>query len=621
MSYQIPVWIDCDPGHDDAIAILMASNLPSWFNLVGISTVHGNAPLTHTTANALSLIEAFRVEENPFDEPVFNKKKALNSNFEPTSSNADNKSNSYSSFSKQTDLTAKSLDLQKPSLNKSQNSTSSTGNNSLFSDKALKKSESIESKPPVSHLSVLASDSATKVSAAVLSAEEALFRKRNLPINVFAGAVGPLSRANMGHAPEIHGESGLDGTNLLPVPRKKAIWTKSGVPSDPPKPYQDNTSSKKGNDGSDSVEIEENAAVAGIAAAVRQYPGEIAIVATGALTNIAQFATRYKNLIPQVRVLSIMGGGFGIGNVTPFAEFNLWCDPEAAQIVLGSKAKVMKEEIDPITGEKKMIEVHVQNELTKKTVLLPLNMTHKAIATKDIREKILNQGLGSPPSNCAASVKAEALEAQDKLDSESEVTLPNVSHLSIENNTVQPTGNNNSSLNTVDDSNDINNTTVSTVPTDSSPAYDSSQPYLSAPALSTNYVRRMIYDLLEFFSNTYQKQFGEEFACGPPVHDPLALVALLPLYFPGGGAPALKMKYVEYAMDIVTDRDVDPKDGQSHAGEIIVKGEDRENGVRVVESMDINVFWNLVLESLDVLDRKIIRAFEREHEEKKRCIQ
>jgi purine nucleosidase len=46
------VLIDCDPGHDDAMAILYAAK---HLDLVAITTVHGNAPLAHTTRNALAV--------------------------------------------------------------------------------------------------------------------------------------------------------------------------------------------------------------------------------------------------------------------------------------------------------------------------------------------------------------------------------------------------------------------------------------------------------------------------------------------------------------------------------------------------------------------------------------
>ncbi|GAA6007257.1 hypothetical protein JCM11491_003064 [Sporobolomyces phaffii] len=45
------VWLDCDPGHDDAIALLLALHLPE-IDLVGVSVVHGNASLENTALNA-----------------------------------------------------------------------------------------------------------------------------------------------------------------------------------------------------------------------------------------------------------------------------------------------------------------------------------------------------------------------------------------------------------------------------------------------------------------------------------------------------------------------------------------------------------------------------------------
>jgi inosine-uridine nucleoside N-ribohydrolase len=50
------VLLDCDPGHDDAIAILLALASPE-IDLVGITTVQGNQTLTKTTANAIRILE------------------------------------------------------------------------------------------------------------------------------------------------------------------------------------------------------------------------------------------------------------------------------------------------------------------------------------------------------------------------------------------------------------------------------------------------------------------------------------------------------------------------------------------------------------------------------------
>lgn len=66
----------------------------------------------------------------------------------------------------------------------------------------------------------------------------------------------------------------------------------------------------------------------------RRRPGELLLVATGPLTNVA-LALRREPALPQlVRRLVVMGGSFNHpGNTTPVAEFNVWVDPEAASAV------------------------------------------------------------------------------------------------------------------------------------------------------------------------------------------------------------------------------------------------------------------------------------------------
>ena len=65
---------------------------------------------------------------------------------------------------------------------------------------------------------------------------------------------------------------------------------------------------------------------------IQAAPGEITLVATGPLTNIALAVHREPRLVTQVRDFVIMGGSAGRGNVTPAAEFNIAADPEAAAI-------------------------------------------------------------------------------------------------------------------------------------------------------------------------------------------------------------------------------------------------------------------------------------------------
>src|ERR1700734_3186399 len=62
-------------------------------------------------------------------------------------------------------------------------------------------------------------------------------------------------------------------------------------------------------------------------------PGEITLVATGPLTNIALAVRREPRLADWVQGFVIMGGSAGRGNVTPAAEYNIWADPEAAAAV------------------------------------------------------------------------------------------------------------------------------------------------------------------------------------------------------------------------------------------------------------------------------------------------
>ena len=66
---------------------------------------------------------------------------------------------------------------------------------------------------------------------------------------------------------------------------------------------------------------------------MRAAPGQITLVATGPLTNIALAVKREPRLADWVREFVIMGGSPGRGNVTPAAEYNIWADPEAAAVV------------------------------------------------------------------------------------------------------------------------------------------------------------------------------------------------------------------------------------------------------------------------------------------------
>ena len=70
---------------------------------------------------------------------------------------------------------------------------------------------------------------------------------------------------------------------------------------------------------------------------LREYPGEVTIIALGPLTNLARALQMEQDLAPLIDRVIMMGGSVeGIGNITPAAEFNMYCDPEAARFVFQS---------------------------------------------------------------------------------------------------------------------------------------------------------------------------------------------------------------------------------------------------------------------------------------------
>ncbi|WP_329363135.1 nucleoside hydrolase [Streptomyces sp. NBC_00669] len=69
----------------------------------------------------------------------------------------------------------------------------------------------------------------------------------------------------------------------------------------------------------------------------RRFEGELTVVATGPLTNVAAALVLDPGFARRVRALVFMGGAARVpGNITPVAEFNIWADPDAADIVVSS---------------------------------------------------------------------------------------------------------------------------------------------------------------------------------------------------------------------------------------------------------------------------------------------
>ncbi len=70
---------------------------------------------------------------------------------------------------------------------------------------------------------------------------------------------------------------------------------------------------------------------------INAHPGTLELVTLGPLTNIAIALLKEPGIASKVKQCTIMGGiGTGHGNITPVSEFNIWVDPEAAQIVFSS---------------------------------------------------------------------------------------------------------------------------------------------------------------------------------------------------------------------------------------------------------------------------------------------
>lgn len=234
MPKPTPVWLDCDTGHDDAFAILLSALHPD-IKLLGISTIYGNAPLSHTTINTLAILKAIGCEDVP----------------------------------------------------------------------------------------------------------------------VYSGASQPFCRP-VALAPDIHGESGLDGTTCLPVPDEKA-------------------------------RTDDSAVEAMFKAISKEEAGTPWIVCTGALTNAALMFAVHPEMSAHVGGLTHMGGAIGdgfsdapmgvlkgqstegrFGNWTPFAEFNVYIDPESARAIFNNQI------------------------LAAKVTICPLDLTHQLLATPKIQQDLLH---------------------------------------------------------------------------------------------------------------------------------------------------------------------------------------------------------------------------------------
>nr|WP_254594686.1 nucleoside hydrolase [Streptomyces sp. 8P21H-1] len=83
----------------------------------------------------------------------------------------------------------------------------------------------------------------------------------------------------------------------------------------------------------------------------REHEGELTVCATGPLTNVAVALLEDPAFALRVRKLVFMGGAARVpGNITPVAEFNMWADPDAAELVLSSGIPFTMVDLDASHG-------------------------------------------------------------------------------------------------------------------------------------------------------------------------------------------------------------------------------------------------------------------------------
>ena len=110
--------------------------------------------------------------------------------------------------------------------------------------------------------------------------------------------------------------------------------------------------------------------------------GDIVLVPTGPLTNIAMAMRIEPRICGKIKEIVFMGGGFKVFNATSASEFNIWADPEAAQIVVTSGVKC---------------------------TMVPLDATHRANFTRADCDRLY--ALGTPVAKAVADLIDERIVA------------------------------------------------------------------------------------------------------------------------------------------------------------------------------------------------------------------
>ena len=148
-----------------------------------------------------------------------------------------------------------------------------------------------------------------------------------IKVPVAKGSPGPMISEQV-LAVEIHGKTGLDGPVLPPA----------------------------------SFELDKRHAIDFIIDTVMAHePKTITLVPTGPYTNIGLAIRKEPRIIERVKRVVAMGGAFTRGNITPAAEFNVYADAEAADVVFRAKWDI---------------------------TMVGLDLTHQALATPDLQDRV-----------------------------------------------------------------------------------------------------------------------------------------------------------------------------------------------------------------------------------------
>ncbi|KAF8633273.1 hypothetical protein AX17_004448 [Amanita inopinata Kibby_2008] len=178
-------------------------------------------------------------------------------------------------------------------------------------------------------------------------------------VRVYPGALKPLLLPAK-HDPEIHGPDGLGGVKGFPDATSPQVGALFAV-------HQDGSPMR---------------ALEGMSKLIKDtWNGgaghKVTIVSSGPMTNIALFMSAYPNLLEAIDEFVFMGGAVGTGNRSSVAEYNILTDPHAAHIAFNA----------PI-----------------KKIMIPLNVTHTAIATKTFQSQLLS-GIGSAPQATVSQLR------------------------------------------------------------------------------------------------------------------------------------------------------------------------------------------------------------------------